>query len=186
MLSVSLINAEEFLFHSSLHHCLCLLRFVAVCLCTALSLSVSVSIWLRSGLWVTATPSLFSVSVILMEICCCVWDRCPVDDTLWARRELSGQMASHLTLECFGIQRSSCSTPWLQGARVLWQQNKPKSSALHHRAWQLVWGVCADVLCLVFSKRGAVYHDLTSPIWSHISKKKRCSWNLRAKRHLTC
>ena len=44
-----------------------------------------------------------------------------------------------------GIQRSSWSTQWLQGVQVLWLHNKPKTSALPHSAWQLVWGVCADM-----------------------------------------
>jgi len=75
------------------------------------------------------------------------------------------QMASHLTPEYFGIQRSSW-TQWLQAIQVLWLQNKPTSSALHCRAWQLVWGVCADMLCLVFSKHAAVHYDQTSVLWS--------------------
>ena len=50
-------------------------------------------------------------------------------------------MALQLTQEHFGVQRS---TQWLQGVQLLWSQNKPKSSPLHHHAWQLVWGVCAN------------------------------------------
>jgi len=77
----------------------------------------------------------------------------------------------------FGIQRSSWWTQWLRGAQVLWLQNKPRSSALHLRAWQLVWGVCADMLCLVFSKRAAVHYDQTSPLCSGLSKG-HCSTSL--------
>jgi len=79
-------------------------------------------------------------------------------------------MASHLTLEYFGIQRSSRSTQWLQSVQVLWLQNKPKSSALHHNVWQLVWGVCAEMLPLIFTKHSAVRYNQTSPLWSHLSK----------------
>lgn len=32
---------------------------------------------------------------------------------------------------------------WLWGSRVPRLQNKPKSSPLLHRAWHLLWGVCA-------------------------------------------
>lgn len=39
---------------------------------------------------------------------------------------------------------------------VLWLQNKPKSSHFHRHAWQLVWGLCFDMLRLVFTKCGAV------------------------------
>jgi len=59
-------------------------------------------------------------------------------------------MASHLTQEYFGIQRRSWWTQWLQGTQVLWLQNTPKSSALHHRAWQMEQCVCADLVCLFF------------------------------------
>ncbi len=37
-----------------------------------------------------------------------------------------GWMSSHLSLEYFGIQRSSWSTQWLRGTWVLWLQDKPK------------------------------------------------------------
>lgn len=48
------------------------------------------------------------------------------------------------------------------GPQVLWLPNKSKSSSFPHCAWQLVWDVCADVLCLGFSKHG---YGQISPIW---------------------
>ena len=45
-----------------------------------------------------------------------------------------------------------------------------KSSALHHCATQLVRGVCADMLRLVFSKHAAVHYDQTSPQCSRLYK----------------
>lgn len=43
---------------------------------------------------------------------------------------------------------------WLQGVQILWLQNEPKSSPFHHRASQLVWGVCVGVLRVVFTEHG--------------------------------
>lgn len=60
--------------------------------------------------------------------------------------EEDGQVASHLALEDFGINRSLCSTQW-----------SPKSKSLHQCARQLVWGVCADVLTCCYA---------LSPLWS--------------------
>lgn len=54
--------------------------------------------------------------------------------------EEDGQVASHLALEDFGINRSLCSTQW-----------SPKSKSLHRCARQLVWGVCADMLLCVIA-----------------------------------
>lgn len=36
----------------------------------------------------------------------------------------------------------------------------------HHCAWPLVWGVCADIMCLVFTKYIAVHYGQTSWFWS--------------------
>ncbi|MEQ2296589.1 hypothetical protein AMECASPLE_026266 [Ameca splendens] len=63
-------------------------------------------------------------------------------------------MASHLTLECFGLQGSS----WLRGAQVLWLRNKPKSSVFHTYACQWVRVVCANMMHLIFSQHNAVYY----------------------------
>ena len=43
-------------------------------------------------------------------------------------------------------------------------KNKPKSSAIHHYALQLVWGVCVDMLYLAFAKCGSVLYDQTSSV----------------------
>lgn len=67
-------------------------------------------------------------ALILSFLSWCAWDHRPA-----ARPNFSqGQMASHVTLEYFGIQRRSSSTQWLQGLQVLYLKNKPKSSVLHH------------------------------------------------------
>jgi len=52
--------------------------------------------------------------------------------THFAQALVVRQMASHLTREYFGIQRSLWST------QVLWLQNKPKSSPLHQHVRQMV------------------------------------------------
>lgn len=59
----------------------------------------------------------------------------------WATK----QMSSHLPLKYFGKQMNS-TTQLLP--------NKPSSSALHHHAWQLVWGVYANMYNLAFASYG--------------------------------
>lgn len=74
-----------------------------------------------------------------------------VDSFLWLGSVMVvRQTVSCLTLEYFGIQRTSWSTQRLQGSQALWLWNKPKPSLL---LWQLVWGVCAYALCLGFTKQ---------------------------------
>lgn len=68
-------------------------------------------------------------------------------------------MASHITQESFGLQRSWWSTYSLQGSQLI---------SHHHRAWQLVWGVCADML--VFTKR---YFALQPNHFSLVSSVQR-------------
>ena len=115
----------------------------------------------------TTTPRFFFFFINFFQICCCAWDHCPGAWPNYSHALAVRQMASHLTLECFGIQRSSWSTPWLQGAQVLWLQNEPKSSHLNRYAWQRVWGVCADVLCLVFIKALGI---MTKSLHFNVSK----------------
>lgn len=50
-------------------------------------------------------------------------------------------------------------------------QKEPKPSPLHHCALQLVWGVCANVLCLVFATCG----EQISPVWLHPARLAVCS-----------
>ena len=69
-----------------------------------------------------------------------------------------------LTLDYFDIQRSSWLTQWLRGPLGFWLQDEPDFSPVHHRLWQLVWGVCADVLCLAFVKWEAVHYSQISPL----------------------
>lgn len=46
---------------------------------------------------------------------------------------------------------------------------QPKSSPLHVCAWQIVWGVYADMLCLVFTENGTVHQGQTSLLWCRLS-----------------
>jgi len=60
-----------------------------------------------------------------------------------------GLIASDLTLAYFGIHMSSWSTQWLQGAQVLWLQNKKReiiTSPHTEIIQQLIWGDFADML----------------------------------------
>lgn len=100
--------------------------------------------------------NLDSFSGILLEISSCLWDHCPAAS--FSRALAVRQMASLLTLEYFGIRRSSWLTQWLESAQVLLLQNKPTSSPM------LDGGIMVLLLmCLVFAKRGTVYYGRTSP-----------------------
>ena len=152
-------------FITSLQLCFSLLSHLnwVICLSTTLLRSHhSVLTSLRSGLYLAHYNTLirffFRHSVADLLLCLgslsCWW---PSFSQALAVR----QMASHLTLKYFGIQRSSWST-----ARC----PSPVAVILHHRVWQLVWSVCADMLCLILSKRAAVHYDQTSPVWSCLFK----------------
>lgn len=108
-------HCEGTLLHSSLQHCLSSLRFVWICLYTALLISIR----LMAGLWMDLCRHfvlfLFSRSVVDVMLCfgslCCSFSQTEY------------------------LQRSLRLTWWLQGAQVLWLQNKLKSLPLHHRDW---------------------------------------------------
>lgn len=55
---------------------------------------------------------------------------------------------------------------------------EPKSSALDHCAWSLVGGVCAHMLCLIFTKCSAVHYEQTSPLCFHLF---RCKFAIQSK-----
>jgi len=69
-------------------------------------------------------------------------------------------MASHLTLEYLyrGVHGGLKGPVAAEQAQII----SPPPPCL-------TVGVCADMLCLVFSKRAAVHYDQTS-LWSHLSK----------------
>lgn len=109
--------------------------------------------------WVEAcVPTWFTGGCQLLSLCVGLFIRmnetwqelhCYLDLSLWwcivlwhglYLCEEDGQVASHLALEDFGINRSLCSTQW-----------SPKSKSLHRCARQLVWGVCADMLLCVIA-----------------------------------
>lgn len=59
-------------------------------------------------------------------------------------------------------KKKSRLTQLLHGVRILQLQNKPRSSPLHHGAWQLVWSVCADVWCLDVTGNAGVHFRQTT------------------------
>lgn len=59
------------------------------------------------------------------------------------------------------------STQWLQGAQVMWLQNKPASSPVPHSDSEMMMMVCADMLCFVCSTE---HYSQRFPLWSHQSK----------------
>ena len=78
--------------------------------------------WLTKKLfltfWVIVPPKWFKHLLLFWFSLSCWW-------ASFSPALAVGQTASHLSLEYFGIQRSSWWTQWLQGAQVLWLQNKP-------------------------------------------------------------
>lgn len=53
----------------------------------------------------------------------------------------------------FGVQKNTRLTQWLYGAPMI---SAPAQCS------QLLWDICVHILCLVFSKLGAVHHGQTS------------------------
>ena len=90
------------------------LRFVGISTCTApLRFHLSLSIRLRSGLDFRFEKNLdfyLIFSDILLQICCHVCDYYPVAWPTLCQALAVRPVASHLTLKCFGIQKSSWST----------------------------------------------------------------------------
>lgn len=133
-----------------LHFCLftCLSVAVSVfnCLLVAEDVLMQLSYKIR-GLdldWVIATPhSLLSVVDLLLS---CAWDHCPVRWLRLSEALAVRQVASHSTRVYFGTQQSSRSTqgnvPKVRSCAC----NKPKSSPPPPPCWQLIWGVCGDML----------------------------------------
>lgn len=126
--------------------CFISLRHLTICLSTAL-LGSNDSI--ESG-WgaATATPWCFSFSVILLQICCCVWTPRHAASPSLCQPLAVAQTSSQLTLEYFDTQTSTKL------------QNKPKSSPIPHHAWQyhsmvgcyqLCYGLWADISTLALS-----------------------------------
>ena len=117
--------------------------------------------------WNLTGPWFFSFSGILLEICCCVWDHCPFE---------CSQFQPNFSCQTDGLKFDSRRLKYREKFMVnsmtvqaLWLQIKPKSSAFHHCGGQLVWSVCADMLCLVFTSCVAVQYDQTSPLLSCLS-----------------
>lgn len=110
--------------HSSLQHCFSLLRFVFMQ--NFLEFPSQHFNWVE--IWTLTDPFktlwFFSFSVVLLLICWCAWDHCPGTRSKISQPLAVRHMTSHFTLEYFDILRSSWSTPWLQGAQILWLQNK--------------------------------------------------------------
>lgn len=80
---------------------------------SSLKHSSQVEVWTLSHH--TLILCFFSNSVLELLLCVGSLSCCRV----------SQQMMSHLTVECFGVHRSLCSTLWLQGAWIQRLQSKP-------------------------------------------------------------
>ena len=103
------------------------LRFVGKYICTSLLRSLNtISVALRSRLWLDHCNNL----LLFQPFCFAAefWDNCLVTWHSFSRTLAVRQMASHLTLEIFGILGSSWSTLWLQVSRSC----VCKTSPYHH------------------------------------------------------
>lgn len=114
--------------------------------------------------WAIAATWLFSFSVIQLQIFLCAWDHCLV---VWHKFQPSTSCWTDcLMFDCrnCNMQRNSWSTQGLQGAHVLWLQNKPRLlSPLHlHSCYEvfMLWphfvcpkDIVAEVLWFVHMRR---------------------------------
>jgi len=127
-MTISLSNCSGgILACSSLQCCFSSLRFVDICLCTPLLKSHhSISVRLRSGLWLGKCNILilvfFSHSVIDLLVCLGSLSYCTTQ--FWP------SFSCRTDCLIFEFDSRILSSSWLtqrlQGAQVLWLQNKPK------------------------------------------------------------
>ncbi len=118
--------------------------------------SISGRMWSGlSGLLQHLDYFLFSHSVEDLLVCL---DHCPVAWPNFGHAIAVIRMASHLTLEYFGIQRDSWSTQWLWGTQVLWLQKKPKlispspaclNFGMRCLCWKVFWLSPNVALCII-------------------------------------
>lgn len=106
---------------------------------------------LKCGVWLghcnMLTNFLFR---IVLQICCCAWDHCSLCDTfdswiLWCTEKF---MVETMTSRC----------PGPMAGKQVQITNHPLLE------WQLVWGLCADMLCWFFTKLGTVYYGQISAL----------------------
>lgn len=103
-------------------------------------------------LWRSFVP-LSTAFLQFIEVC-----RFSFSFPVWSKLQLT---TSRMILKSLGLRGSPWSTQRLQGAQVLWLQNKPKSSHLH---------CCVDLvlllLCFLFSPN-LVHSGSTFSFWAH-------------------
>lgn len=105
------------------------------------------------------TPQHFNqFEVWTLSHCCTFWGLFCCCMTQFSLK-LWDRLALHFILEYFGVQVNG----WANNGKVPvscgWKTNPnhhPSSNCM------LVWGFCCDILCLLFSKCGAVYYSQTS------------------------
>lgn len=68
------------------------------------------------------------------------------------------------------------------------KKNTENPELLHDPCWQLLWGVCAEMLCFTFLKRGAVCYSQTSALSSHLFKGccSRSIVQIQLYKHMLC
>ena len=148
MLSYSHIIVQEF-FSTLLYNVASVLWTLQHCFMhSSLKSHHSISGRLRSGLWLDHCNTLilffFRHSAVDLLLCLgslsCWW---PSYSHALAVR----QMASHLTLEYFGIQRSSWWTQWIHGVEV------------QYFSWYIVFGFLQTCCC-------ALWPNISTLVWS--------------------
>ena len=120
-------------------------------------------------------PLFFIALLQLIEVCSIsLWTALLRSQHSISNRWSSGLWLDHCdTLIIFFFRHSDVDLLPCLGSLSCWWASFSQALAVG----QLVWGVCADMLCLVSYKRAAVHHDQTSPLWSGLSKG-HCSRSL--------
>lgn len=164
-MSVSRNIVEIILSHSSLQQCFITLRFVG----SFYAQNISWGPARASNLWLGHRNKLivsffFSHSFINFLLClgsssCCMTQITP-SLSCWTL----GLTFDYTKID---IWHTKFQIHWLQGVHILWLLKKPKSSP---RCLQLIWGVCADVLCR------ELLHICICCIWSAFMSKCQTLW----------
>lgn len=122
--------------------------FINICGHSCIALKVTPQHFNQFEVWTLIEPLLYILGLILL-----LYD--PVSLKLWDR------LALHFILEYFGVQVNGCANngkvPMSCGWKII-PNHRPSSNCM------LVWGFCCDILCLLFSKCGAVHYSQTS-LW---------------------
>lgn len=118
---------------------------IGMCLCTAVLRFTWVKVWTLSH--VEHLDSFLFIAVFGTTVL--------LHHTICVKLQLLDRWPHIWYTEAFMVD--SRTARYLDPNLVLW----PKSSTLHLRTWQLVQSFCADTICLIFNKFGAVQPNIS-------------------------